>query len=41
VQHNNQPTTNQGTAKVVREKRVAHRSKEEEQWRATQQPTNN
>jgi hypothetical protein len=41
VQHNNQPTTMRGTAKVATEKQVAHRSKEEEQRDATQQPTNN
>ncbi len=41
AQCNSQPTTKLGTAKVVREKHEAHRSKEEEQRHAMQQPTNN
>jgi hypothetical protein len=41
LQCNKQPTAKWGMAKLAREKQVAHRSKEEEQWCAMQQPTNN
>jgi hypothetical protein len=41
AQHNNQTKTKQVMAKVAREKQVAHRSKDEEQWHVMQQPIKN